>query len=67
MKETKTLTVQEVATRLRVSVATVRRWLHDGTLRGRRVGPRLLRIETACVKDLETCDMAGSVEESGQR
>lgn len=67
MQESKTLTVQEAAARLRVSVATVRRWLHDGTLRGRRVGPRLLRIETACVKDLETCEVAGSAEENGQR
>lgn len=32
------LTVPEVAARLKVSEETVRRWLRDGHLRGRRIG-----------------------------
>ncbi len=54
MTQTKTLSVQQSANKLGVSAATIRRWLHDGILRGRRVGPRLLRIETASVENLES-------------
>lgn len=34
------LTVEEVASRLRVSTFTVRRWLRDGALQGVRIGGR---------------------------
>ena len=63
--DAKTLTVQETAKRLGVSVATVRRWMHDGILRGRRVGPRLLRIETASAEDLESGAIKSNAPEAG--
>ena len=36
--------VREAAALLGVSPLTVYRWLRDGTLRGVRIGPKLLRI-----------------------
>lgn len=38
------LTVQEAATRLKVSAVTVKRYLKQGRLRAYRVGPRAIRI-----------------------
>ena len=38
MSETEMLTVAEVAARLRVPPATVRRWLREGRLRGAMLG-----------------------------
>ena len=52
MTDAQTLTVSEVADRLRVSTATVTNWLRDGRLRGYRIGGTKAgwRIE---VSDLE--------------
>jgi excisionase family DNA binding protein len=47
------LTPADVARHLEVSVATVRRWLAEGRLEGRRVGGRL-RVEQEDVERLVT-------------
>jgi excisionase family DNA binding protein len=39
MEDDPLLTVPEVAARLRVSEESIRRWLRDGKLRGRRLPP----------------------------
>lgn len=43
--DTSILTTGEVAAMFRVSPATVRRWVHDGWIRGIRIGPREFRFE----------------------
>jgi excisionase family DNA binding protein len=40
------LTLPEVATIARAPLPSVRRWLADGRLRGKRVGKRILVAET---------------------
>lgn len=49
-KEKEFLTVKEVATRLRVSIVTVRKMVKDGALEGIRVGKKMFRIKS---KELE--------------
>ncbi len=39
------LTVNEAATYLAVTPATIRRWVHSGALKGWRIGPKLIRID----------------------
>lgn len=46
------LTTNEVATRLRVDVQTVRRWCHEGTLEAVRVG-KSLRVDRAALAAFE--------------
>lgn len=41
------LTTREAAERLKISEQTVRAMYHSGKLRGRRVGPRLIRIDAS--------------------
>jgi len=43
----KWLTINEVAARHRISDRTVRRYLAAGILKGRRLGPKLIRISEA--------------------
>ena len=45
------LTVEEAANALKVRVETVRRWLRDGTLRGRKIG-RIWRVPESAVNQL---------------
>lgn len=45
------LTVEEAARALKVRVETVRRWLREGTLRGRKIG-RIWRIPESEVNQL---------------
>ena len=48
----KSLTVRETAERIGVSEPTIRRYLNDGVLNGRRIGPRLGRVDPASIADL---------------
>ncbi len=48
-----TLRSEEAAKRLGVSRATIRRWILEGVLEGRKVGPRIFRISENSVRALE--------------
>lgn len=41
------LSIQQAADEVGVNPKTIRRWISDGRLTARRVGPRLIRIERA--------------------
>ena len=41
------ISIQEAADLLGVSIATLRRWCRDGVVPTHRLGPRLLRFDTA--------------------
>ena len=43
----------EAATRLRVSVCTIKRYAKSGLLEERRVGPRMVRVTAESVEALE--------------
>lgn len=47
MTKQRELDVRGAAEYLGVHLATIRRWLSTGALRGRRVGPKLIRIAVA--------------------
>ncbi|WP_339950041.1 helix-turn-helix domain-containing protein [uncultured Albimonas sp.] len=47
-----TVTPNEAADMLDISPVTVRRYYKEGLLRGRKIGTRLIRIETASVDEL---------------
>ncbi len=53
------LTVEEAANALKVRVETVRRWLREGTLRGRKIG-RIWRIAESELNRLGTTE-AGAI------
>lgn len=63
----KTETIQEAATRLKVSDETARRWFHSGILRGFRVGPRLLRVFSTDVDALVNGRKPGDAENAPAR
>lgn len=46
------VTLTEAGQTLGVSPRTIRRRIADGTLRGYRIGPRLIRVDLAEAKDL---------------
>ncbi|WP_328858156.1 helix-turn-helix domain-containing protein [Williamsia herbipolensis] len=50
MNNERWLTVPEAATELRVSTKTIRRWIGSGHLTARRVGPKLLRIDSRTIE-----------------
>jgi len=47
-------TIQQFAELTQTSTQTVRRRIADGTLDARRFGPRLIRINPACLEELGT-------------
>ncbi|MCU1598544.1 MAG: DNA-binding protein [Glaciihabitans sp.] len=47
-------TTRDAAARCGVSVGTIRRWIKDGTIDARRLGPRLMRV------NLSALDTAGT-------
>ena len=48
------LSPKEVAEMLSVTTETVRRWCRSGTIRARKVGEKLIRIERASVEQFIT-------------
>ncbi|BDD83454.1 hypothetical protein TPB0596_32170 [Tsukamurella pulmonis] len=48
----KYLSISQAAQQLGVSERTIRRRVADGTLRARRFGPRLIRIEAAALDEV---------------
>jgi len=48
------LTVQQAAESLQVSTKTIRRYIANGTIQAERVGPRLIRIDSASLDRLGT-------------
>ena len=55
------LTVEETADTFKVRVETVRRWLREGTLRGRKIG-RIWRIPESEVNQLGTGSQTTSIK-----
>ena len=49
--EERVLTVEEVASRLRVTPAAVRQWLRSGRLRGFKAGPKVWRTSEEALAD----------------
>ncbi|MFA5711515.1 helix-turn-helix domain-containing protein [Mycolicibacterium sp.] len=47
-----TVTIQQAAEVLQVHDRTIRRWIADGTLDAKRVGPRLLRVKRESIDNL---------------
>lgn len=47
-----TVTIQQAAEVLQVHDRTIRRWIADGTLEAKRVGPRLLRVKRQSIDSL---------------
>lgn len=47
------LTIQQVAARLSVTTRTVQRYLANGTLRGVRIGPRLVRVPESALQAIQ--------------
>ncbi|MFE4469052.1 helix-turn-helix domain-containing protein [Leifsonia sp. NPDC056824] len=46
------ITVREAAEHKRVDVKTIRRYISAGLIKAERVGPRLIRVETASLNNL---------------
>nr|WP_069403191.1 helix-turn-helix domain-containing protein [Mycolicibacterium holsaticum] len=44
------ITIQAAAEMLAVDPRTIRRWIAQGRLKARRVGPKLIRVELASVE-----------------
>ena len=49
---TEWITVQEAAERYRCSTKTIRRWIYDGIIKARRIGPRLIRIDASSLENM---------------
>jgi excisionase family DNA binding protein len=50
--DTRWLTISETAEQYNVSPYVIRRCIADGSLRARRVGPRLIRVDASSLADL---------------
>lgn len=65
------LTVQQVAADLQVHERTVQRWIADGALTARRVGPTLLRINVEDLDDFlrgrDSKSMRGTIDLASAR
>lgn len=46
------ITIREAAERKRVNEKTIRRYISAGLIKAERVGPRLIRVETASLNQL---------------
>jgi len=44
--------VRQAAERINVSPKTIRKWIRNGTLRAYRVGPSMIRLDTADIDSL---------------
>ena len=49
----KFVTVKEAARALGVAKSTVYKWIDEGTLKAKRLGPRMLRISTADLRKFQ--------------
>ncbi|TQO18505.1 excisionase family DNA binding protein [Rhodoglobus vestalii] len=49
---TEWITVQEAAERYRCSTKTIRRWIYDGLIKAKRIGPRLIRIDANSLENM---------------
>lgn len=62
------LTIQEVATLYAVSERTVRNWIAEGRLEARRIGGRLIRIESRSLDSLsEPVNYRGYVNRAARK
>lgn len=52
-KKGKFVTVKEAARALGVAPSTVYKWIDEGTLKAKRLGPRMLRISAAVLKKFQ--------------